>query len=391
MNNSTLLLGKHIEKPVANTLFLGAEGTGAWLFMEENIKHQDTTSMVIVDRRNCLYRSTVDVLKKNGYTIQVVDAREDIDERVLTSYGNMVKNYNPFAFMKSDASILNFAFILAAIAAGPRRIFPGSGLFCFHAVKKTLVKYLMYLKENDHLNSLTMKTLYEEVTNGGLDVFMEEGTPKAIVDSITHHLVHVLSDFNDNPITLEGNTLNLMSVLTKEKQVLFIETENEINDSVKLLYVTLLEQLLRMKGDSKFSTIVNKHTELLFFLNNESGFSIPLIFKKYMFTSSMHFIMEAKTIEQFLFADNMEYIIYGGYCRNNAATMEFLSRRAGTARAKTAFKLDAFDKKHVVPHRHISIIKKKRTYDPQSFFRIPFIYEYIFDKEGFTVDEKLQY
>lgn len=390
--SSTLLLGKHTEKPVANTLFLGAEDTiDARFFMEENIRHQDTANMVIVDCRNYLYRSTVDVLKKNGYIIQVVDAREDIDERVLTSYGNMVKNYNPFAFMKSDASILNFAIILAYIAAGPRRISPGSELFCFHAVKKTLVNYLMCLKENDHLNSLTMKTLYEEVTNGGLDVFMEEGTPKAIVDSITHHLVHVLSDFNDNTITLERNTLNLMSVLTKEKQVLFIETENEINDSVKLLYITLLEQLLRMKRDSKFFTIVNKHTELLLFLNSESGFPVPFIFKKYMFTASVHFIMEAKTIEQFLFADNMEYIIFGGYCWNNAATLEFLCKRAGTVRAKTALKLDAFDKKHVVPHRHVSLIKKKRTYDPQSFFRIPFIYEYIFNKEGLTVDEKLQY
>lgn len=326
--------------------------------------------------------------------MQVVDAREDIDERVWTSYGNMVKNYNPFAFMKSDTSILNFAIILADIAAGPRKISPGSELFCFHAVKKTLVNYLMYLKENDHLNSLTMKTLYKETVNGGLDAFMEEETPKAIVDSITHHLVHVLSDFNDNPITLERNTLNLMSVLTKEKQVLFIETESEINDSVKLLYITLLEQLLRMKRDSKFSTIVNKNPELLFFLNSEFPVSLIPDFKEYMFIAkakNMHFVMEVQTIEQFLFADNMEYIIFGGYCWNNAATMEFLSKRAGTVRAKAALKLDVFDKKHIVPHRRVSLIKKKRTYDPQSFFRVPFIYEYIFEKEEFIVDEKLQY
>ena len=65
--SSTLLLGKHIEKPVANTLFLGAEDTiDARFFMEKNIRHQDTASMVIVDRRNCLYRSTVDTLKKKG-------------------------------------------------------------------------------------------------------------------------------------------------------------------------------------------------------------------------------------------------------------------------------------------------------------------------------------
>lgn len=394
MSNSTLLLGKHTEKPIANTLFLGAEGTGAWFFMEENIRHQDTASMVIVDRKNCLYRSTVDTLKKKGYTVQVVDAREDIDEGIWDSYGNMVKNYNPFVFMKSDTSILNFAIILADIAAGPRRISSGSELFNFHAVKHTLVNYLMYLKENDSLDRLTVKTLYEEAVNGRLNAFMEEGTLKAIADSVVYNLVHVLSDFNDNTNASGKNTLNLMSALTKEKQVLFIEIENDMNDSTNLLYATLLEQLLRIRNEVNFSTVANKYTELLFFLNSEFPISLIPDFNEYMLIAKakdIHFVMEAQAIERFLFADNMKYIVYGGYCSNNTATMEFLSRRAGTVRAKTALKLDAFDKKHVVPHRHFSLIKKKRTYDPQSFFRIPFIYEYIFEKEEFIVDEKLQY
>lgn len=395
--SSTLLLGKHTEKPVANILFLGAEDTiDARFFMEENIRHQDTANMVIVDCRNYLYRSTVDTLIKKGYTVQVVDAREDIYERLLTSYGNMVKNYNPFAFMKSDASILNFATILSTLRFKTEKEIKNNQ-FKFDSMRKMLVNYLMYLKGNDRLSSLTMKVLYEETVNGGLDAFMVNGASKLLVDSTSHDIACVLSDLNDGIITSEKNTLNLMSILTKEKQVLFIETENDVNDSVNLLYTTLLEQLLRIGNDVKFSAVANKHPELLFFLNSVNGefpFSLIPDFKEYMLVAKakdIHFVMEVQTIEQFLFADNMEYIIFGGYCWNNAATMEFLSKRAGTVRAKAALKLDAFDRKHVVPHRHVSLIKRKRIYEPQSFFRVPFIYEYIFDKEGLTVDEKLQY
>lgn len=392
--SSTLLLGKHTEKPVANTLFLGAEDTiDARFFMEKNIRHQDTASMVIVDRRNCLYRSTVDTLKKNGYTIQVVDAREDIDEKLLDSYGDTVKNYNLFNFMKTDTSILNFATILSTLRFKTEKEIKNNQ-FQFASMRKMLVNYLMYLKENDHFNNFTMKALYEETVNGGLDAFMVNGTSKLLVDSTSHDIACVLSDLNDGIITSEKNTLNLMSILTKEKQVLFIETENDVNDSVNLLYTTLLEQLLRIGNDVNFSAVTNKHPELLFFLNSEFPVSLIPDFKEYMFIAkarNMHFVMEVQTIEQFLFADNMEYIIFGGYCWNNAATMEFLSKRAGTVRAKAALKLDVFDKKHIVPHRRVSLIKKKRTYDPQSFFRVPFIYEYIFEKEEFIVDEKLQY
>lgn len=388
--SSTLLLGKHTERPVENTLFLGAVGTGAWSFMEENIKHQDTTSMVIVDRRNYLYRSTVDTLIKKGYTVQVVDVCEDIDKSVQVSYGNMVKNYNPFAFMESDVSILNFATILSKLRFKTEEEIKKKQ-FNFDSMKKMLVNYLIYLKGNGCLSSLTMKELYEKTMNGGLDAFIMKDASKLLVDSTSHDIACVLSDLNDSMITSGENKLNLMSLLTEEKQVLFIETKNEVNDSVNLLYVTLLEQLLRMRGDIKFSAASSDHTEFLFFLSSEFPVSLIPDFNNYMLmTRNMHFVMEAQVIEQFLFADNMEYIIYGGDCRNDVATMEFLSKIAGTDHAKTAFKLDVFDRKHVIPHRHVSLIKKKRTYNPQSFSKVPFAYEYIFEKEGFTVDEKFK-
>ena len=308
MNNTkdTLLLG-NTKEPLANTLFLGTAGGGS-RFMEVNILHQNDVNMVILDVDNQLYHKTAQTLKEKGYAILRYDFYDNPNA------------YNPFSYMKSTESVADFAEIVAS-AAMPPDTDAASSFWRANSIH-VLFDYLMdYGKEKD-LSGYSIKQLYEDITSGNIT----SGKVKTdVADNILISLAASLLFYRQME---SDNSLDLTTLFTEERQVLFIEMD-KISTIPNLINKLMLSQLMREV--TGYDRIMN--TPIVFFLSEITDLLSPSLlcdediyraFKR----ARMHdtaFILKAKSLHQLpdfipCFSD---YIVFDGVC-NDTKTASFL-------------------------------------------------------------------
>ena len=247
--NSTLLLGYDEETQAIhevsaiNMLYLGGTGCGKICFISENIKHQENANMVILDVENELYDETHKTLESNGY--HVMQCKGD--------------NYNPFTYMKSDVSIIDFANIVSNMLNTEKSSFWAS------FVNRILIEYLVRYKEEHDLSELTMQKLYEAVVSGDI----KNGFTGDVFEN------KILLEFGERLILykdmdISQSLLDLSKLFTDEKQVLFLEMDR-ISTVPNLIYIILLNQLMKGTMDCEFSP------ELIFFLSEAGNLPVDVI------------------------------------------------------------------------------------------------------------------
>lgn len=381
MNNTkdTLLLGNKKE-PLANTLFLGTAGGGSH-FMEVNILHQNDVNMVILDVDNQLYHKTAQALEEKGYTILRYDFYDNANA------------YNPFSYMKSTESIADFSEIVAS-AAMPPDADEASSFWRANSIH-VLFDYLMdYGKEKD-LSGYSIKQLYEDITSGNIT----SGKVKTdVTDNILISLAASLLFYRQME---SDNSLDLTTLFTEEKQVLFIEMD-KISKIPNLINKLMLSQLIREV--TGYDRIMN--TPIVFFLSEITDLlspSVPCdedIYRAFK-GARMHdtaFILKAKSLHQLpdfipCFSD---YIVFDGIC-NDAKTASFLEDNFYHALA-----LHHIEYKEDIPriskmlkrHRILQKIKHGKYGFRQSkneILRLPMEYLLVFSRNHCIISKKLPY
>lgn len=380
MNNTkdTLLLGK-TEEPLANTLFLGTAGGGSH-FMEVNILHQNDVNMVILDVDNQLYHKTAQALKEKGYTILRYDFYDNPNA------------YNPFSYMKSTESVADFAEIVASAAISDTDA--ASSFWRANSIH-VLFDYLTdYRKEKD-LSGYSIKQLYEDVTSGNIT----SGKVKTdVADNILINLAASLLFYRQME---SDNSLDLTTLFTEEKQVLFIEMD-KISKIPNLINKLMLSQLIREV--TGYDRIMN--TPIVFFLSEITDLLSPSLscdkdiyraFKR----ARMHdtaFILKAKSLHQLpdLIPCLSDYIVFDGVC-NDAKTASFLEDNFYHALA-----LHHIEYKEDIPriskmlkrHRILQKIKHGKYGFRQSkneILRLPMEYLLVFGRNHCIISKKLPY
>lgn len=325
--NSTLLLGFDEktqaihEVPAANILCLGGTGCGKTGFMAENIKHQKNTNMVILDVGNRLFKETHKTLESNGY--HIMQCKGD--------------NYNPFIYMKSDASMIDFANIVSTMLNTEKSPFQASVVnrpLWVSVVNRILIEYLVRYKEEHDLSELTMQKLYEAVVSGDIkNGFTEDVLTDSVENKILLEFGERLLPYKN--MNISQSLLDLSKLLTEEKQVLFLEMDRT-STILNLMYIILLNQLMKGAMDCESSP------ELIFFLS-EAG-SLPVeaipnfsemaaVAKKY----NTAFVLDIQSVGQLSSSTLkvMEHIVfYGGTGYTDA---EYLSNYCGMEKTRRLF------------------------------------------------------
>lgn len=317
--NSTLLLGfdektqaVH-EVPATNTLLLGGIGCGKSHFMTENIKYQKNANMVILDAGNRLFNETHEELESNGY-------------HVMQCKGN---NYNPFTYMKSDTSMIDFANIVSNMLNTEKNPLRTS------VTNRILIEYLVRYKEKYDISELTMQKLYEEVVSGDI----KKGfTEDVLTDSVENE---ILLEFGEKLILykdmdISQSLLDLSKFFTDEKQVLFLEMDRT-STVPNLIHIILLNQLMKGTMDC------DSNPEFIFFLS-EAG-SLPVnaipnfsemaaVAKKY----NTVFVLDAQSVGQLSPStlNVMERIVFCGGTGYTDA--EYLSNYCGMKETHRLFR-----------------------------------------------------
>lgn len=288
---STLLLDYNKQVTLANTLFFGNEKFGAH-FMTENIQHQDVANMVILDTRNQLYKNTYDTLLKKGYTVLCYSFMKRSETNV---------DYDPFTYMKSDMSIVDFAEIVSNMANND----PLLNSF----IKRMLIDFLMSYRKKHELSEFTMNKLYNAVVSG---IVKDNLTKDILTDS---YKTKILSDLEAvlNPYSnmdFENPLLDLSILFNKEKVALFIELDSvgkvpSLNDTI------LLYQMMK-KGMSE-----SLNNDLIFFLPESGKFLLNAIhdFSKLVAVAKDHvaFVMEMQSVKLLSkpVLHNIRHIVHG--------------------------------------------------------------------------------
>ena len=376
MNNTkdTLLLG-NTKEPLANTLFLGTAGGGS-RFMEVNILHQNDVNMVILDVDNQLYHKTAQTLKEKGYAILRYDFYDNPNA------------YNPFSYMKSTESVADFAEIVAS-AAMPPDTDAASSFWRANSIH-VLFDYLMdYGKEKD-LSGYSIKQLYEDITSGKVKTDVADN----ILISLAASLLFYRQMESDN-------SLDLTTLFTEEKQVLFIEMD-KISTIPNLINKLMLSQLIREV--TGYDRIMN--TPIAFFLSEITDLLSPSVpcdedIYRALKGARMHdtaFILKAKSLHQLpdfipCFSD---YIVFDGVC-NDTKTASFLEDNF-----YHALSLHHIEYKEDIPriskmlkrHRILQKIKHGKHGFRQSkneILRLPMEYLLVFGRNHCIISKKLPY
>lgn len=325
--NSTLLLGfdekaqaVH-EVPAANILCLGGAGCGKTGFMAENIKHQENANMVILDVGNRLFKETHKTLESNGY--HIMQCKGD--------------NYNPFTYMKSDASMIDFANIVSTMLNAEKSPFQASVVnrpLWVSVVNRILIEYLVRYKEEHDLSELTMQKLYEAVVSGDIkESFTEDVLTDSIENKILLEFGERLLPYKDMDIS--QSLLDLSKLFTDEKQALFLEMDRT-STVPNLIHIILLNQLMKGTMDCESSP------ELIFFLSEAGNLPVEAIpdfsemaavAKKY----NTAFVLDTQSVGQLSSSTLkvMECIIFCGGTGYTDA--EYLSNYCGMEKTRRLF------------------------------------------------------
>jgi len=287
--NSNLLLGEKTIHPAMNTLYLGSTGCGKSNFMKRNIEAQTEVNFVILDVRNDIYNATKDTLLQNGYRVLHCNAMDNV--------------YNPFIYMKTDESILNFADIIAKKANT-------KDLFWYAATRKMLIKYLMHYKKTGDLSDLSMKALYDVCVDGSIEAYVEENVGPTAAYKAALNLAAFLQHYNN----LDGKgayMIDLPALFTESKQALFLELD-VFDITPNLMYSIMLSQLFHSIA---VRTKPLEH-ELLFFLDEIQTISLP-VSNSYLFSKlerlNAVIITAAQSIKQVdVIRDAFPLILYAG-------------------------------------------------------------------------------
>lgn len=250
--SSNLILGKTMTVPLESTAFIGMTSNENFRFMEQNIKCQTTSNMVILDVDNHIYNNVKDNLAEKDYTVEQLFAFED--------------TYNPFVCMKIEVNIIDFADILAA-AISKKAKSKDKDIFWYYTTKRMLINYIMYYKETHDISELSMKKLYDICKDKSILGFIDENDENLmgpITASIAAALEKLLYPYRE----LDGKevSIDVPALFVEKKRVLFLEMDTQSKES-NLLYTILLSQLFRQ-------TMNTKHEEIAFFLKN--SFELPV-------------------------------------------------------------------------------------------------------------------
>lgn len=353
--NSTLLLGfdeqtqSVHEVPITNTLFLGDVGSGKIHFMAENIKHQESANMIVLDTGNRLFDNTCDTLLQKGYTVLNYDFMKDSEVDGL---------YNPFEYMDSDASIIDTADIISSMLNVENNPLWGS------VVNRILIEYLMNYKEKYDLPLLTMHKLYEAVVSGNIkNSFSEDILADSVEGKILSEFAERLKPYAD--MDTPQSLFDLSKFFTENKQVLFLEMYIT-TQTPNLIYVIMLNQLIKRMTDCE------RKPELIFFLSEAGTFPVELIpnFGKMVSAADKYksaFVLDAQSVNQLspLVLDVMKLIVFCGCF--GYANAEYLSNRCGF-KAVTGLEF-AHIGKFPIPLPRLSK-KKKYIVEPAELFRL---------------------
>ena len=316
--NSTLLLGFDEkaqaihEVPAVNMLYLGGTGCDKTGFMAENIKHQENANMVILDVGNRLFKETHKTLESNGY--HVMQCKGD--------------NYNPFTYMKSDVSMIDFANIVSNMLNTE-----GSPLWV-SVVNRILIEYLVRYKEEHDLSELTMQKLYEAVVSGDIkEGFTEDVLTDSIENKILLEFGERLLPYKDMDIS--QSLLNLSKFFTDEKQVLFLEMDRT-STIPNLIHIILLNQLMKGTMDCE------SNPELIFFLSEAGNLPVEAIpnFSEMAAVAKKYntvFVLGAQSVGQLSSSTlkAMECIVF--YGRTGYTDAEYLSNYCGMEKTRRLF------------------------------------------------------
>lgn len=249
--SSNLILGKNTTVPFENTTFIGMEDSENFRFMEQNIKCQTTSNMVILDVDDHIYNNVKDNLDKKGYKVERLFAFDD--------------TYNPFVCMKTEANIIDFADILAA-AISKKDKSKDKDMFWYCSTKRMLINYIMYHKEKHDISELSMKKLYDICKDKSILGFVDENLIGPITASIAAALEKLLYPYRE--LEGKGVSIDVPVLLVEKKRALFLKMDMRSKKS-NLLYTILLSQLFRQ-------TMNMKHQEIVFFLKN--SFELPVTY-----------------------------------------------------------------------------------------------------------------
>ena len=316
--NSTLLLGFDEktqaihEVPAANTLLLGGIGCGKIHFMTENIKHQKNANMVILDAGNRLFKEIHEELESNGY-------------HVMQYKGS---NYNPFTYMKSDTSMIDFANIVSNMLNTEKSPLWAS------VVNRILIEYLVRYKEEHDLSELTMQKLYEAVVSGDIkNGFTEDVLTDSVENKILLEFGKRLLPYKDMDVS--QSSLDLSKLFTDEKQVLFLEMDR-ISTVPNLIHIILSNQLMKGTMDCESSP------ELIFFLSEVGNLPVEAIpnFSEMAAVAKKYntvFVLDVQSVGQLSSStlNVMERIVFCGGTGYTDA--EYLSNYCGMEKTRRLF------------------------------------------------------
>lgn len=333
---NNLLLGKSTVRPVMNTLYLGGARCEKSNFMKKNIKNLAMKS--IADSREAKLTAVESagwLTSKNIRTVCgkasdetgaanliVLDLMDDIyndtketllkgDYRVL--HCNVMDNiYNPFTYMKTDESILNFADIIAKKANT-------KDLFWYTATRRMLIEYLMHYKETGDLSDLSMKALYDVCADGSIEAYVDYRTVcincnENVGPTAAHNVVLNLAAFLQPYKDLDGTgayMFDLPVLFTENKQALFLEMD-VCDTTPNLMYNIMLSQLF---CNIAVRTKPLEH-ELFFFLDEVQAISLP-VSNSYLFSEldrlNAVIITAVQSIKQVdVIRDAFPLILYAG-------------------------------------------------------------------------------
>lgn len=306
--NSNLLLGENTIHPATNTLYLGSVGCGKSNFMKRNIEAQTEANLVILDVRDDIYNATKDTLLQNGYRVLHCNAMDNV--------------YNPFTYMKTDESILNFADIIAKKANT-------KDLFWYAAARRILIEYLMHYKETGDLSDLSMKALYDVCMDGSIEAYVDYRTVyincnENVGPTAAHNVVLNLAAFLQPYKDLDGTgayMFDLPVLFTENKQALFLEMD-ACDTTPNLMYNIMLSQLLHnITGRTK-----PLEHELLFFLDEVQTISLPVLSRMEELNAAI--ITAAQSIKQVDTIHSIFFLILYAGTMNDMDTARYLKEIA---------------------------------------------------------------
>ena len=297
--NSSLLLGENTIHPATNTLYLGSVGCGKSNFMKRNIEAQTEANLVILDVRDDIYNATKDTLLQNGYCVLHCNAMDNV--------------YNPFTYMKTDESILNFADIIAKKANT-------KDLFWYAATRRMLIEYLMHYKETGDLSDLSMKALHDVCADGSIEAYVDENVGPTAAHNVVLNLAAFLQPYKD--LDSAGTyMIDLPVLFTESKQALFLEMD-VCDTTPNLMYNIMLSQLFcNITGRTK-----PLEHELLFFLDEVQTISLPVLSR--MEELNAVIITAAQSIKQMDTIHSIFFLILYAGTMNDMDTARYLKEIA---------------------------------------------------------------